>query len=49
MLLTVINGDPDARDDVSVPSAVTEEIRDKHGDPVLEEFRKVANLPDAES
>ncbi len=47
VLLTVINGEPDARDDVNVPPAITEHIRSTYGEPVVEEFRKLAGLPDA--
>lgn len=47
VLLTVINGDSNARDDVNVPPAITEHLREVHGEPVVEEFRKLANLPDA--
>lgn len=48
VLLTVINGDPNARDDVNVPQAITEHLRTVYGEPVVEEFRKLASLPDAE-
>ena len=48
VLLTVINGDPNARDDVNVPPAITEQLRSAHGEPVVEEFRKLANLPDSD-
>ena len=47
VLLTVINGDPNARDDVGVPPAVTERLRVEHGEAVVEEIRKIADLPDA--
>ncbi len=49
VLLTVINGDPDARDDVNVPAAITEQLRRDHGEPVVEAFRAIASLPDAEA
>lgn len=46
VLLTVINGDPQARDDVNVPPAVTQHLRDNFGEPVLEAFREVVALPE---
>lgn len=49
VLLTVINGDPDARDDVNVPAAVTQQLRDEFGEPVVQEFHKVVALPESES
>jgi len=47
VLLTVINGDPQARDDVNVPPAITRHLRERYGEPVVEEFRKIASLPEA--
>jgi quercetin dioxygenase-like cupin family protein len=47
ILLTVINGDPDARDDVNVPPSITEHLRTSYGDGVVQEFRKIADLPDS--
>ncbi len=47
VLLTVINGDPNARDDVNVPPAITRHLREAYGEAVVEEFRKIADLPDA--
>ena len=49
VLLTIINGDPSARDDVNVPASVTTHLRDTFGEPVLNEFRKVVKLPEAET
>ncbi|MEM7467997.1 MAG: cupin domain-containing protein [Pseudomonadota bacterium] len=49
VLLTVINGGTNARDDVNVPSAITKHLRDTFGEPVLEEFKKVVNLPESET
>lgn len=46
VLLTVINGDPNERDDVDVPSAVTEELFSRFGESVVEEFRKLVDLPE---
>lgn len=46
VLLTVINGDPDARDDVNVPPSITNHLREQYGEPVVEEFRKIADLPE---
>lgn len=46
VLLTVINGDPDARDDVDVPPSITRHLRDTFGEEVVEEFRQIARLPD---
>lgn len=39
--LTVITGVTDGRDDVSMPDSVAQEVRAKHGETVLEAFRKV--------
>ena len=47
VLLTVINGDPNARSDVDVPPSITRELRQTYGQPVVEEFRKVAELREA--
>jgi quercetin dioxygenase-like cupin family protein len=47
VLLTIINGDPSVRDDVNVPASVTQHLREKYGEPVLEEFRQVVALPEA--
>lgn len=47
VLLTVINGDPAARDDVNVPPAITRHLRETYGEPVVEQFRQIAILPDA--
>ena len=47
VLLTVINGDPDARDDVDVPVSVTEHLRETYGQTVVDEFTKVVALPEA--
>ena len=49
VLLTIINGDPDVRDDVNVPSAITSQLRDNYGQAVVEEFTKVVALPDVET
>ena len=49
VLLTIINGSPDARDDVNVPAAVTHHLRDNFGESVVEEFTKVVNLPESNS
>ena len=45
VLLTAINGDPKERDDVNVPRAITEQLHSEFGEEVVEEFRKVVNLP----
>ena len=42
----MINGDPNERDDVDVPSAVTEELSSRFGESVVEEFRKLVDLPE---
>ena len=47
VLLTVINGDPNVRDDVNVPPTITDYLRDTYGEAVLKEFRQVVALPDA--
>jgi quercetin dioxygenase-like cupin family protein len=47
VLLTVINGDPNARDDVNVPAAITQHLRDNYGESVVEEFRQVVALPES--
>ena len=39
--LTVITGLTDGRDDVSMPDSVAREVREAHGEAVLEAFRKV--------
>ena len=44
VLLTVITGEVDARDDISVPPTVTEEVRDGYGEEVLEAFKKLATF-----
>ena len=44
VLLTVITGEVDARDDISVPPTVTEEVRDGYGEDVLEAFKKLATF-----
>ncbi len=46
VLLTIINGDPDTRDDVDVPSSITEHLRENFGEAVVEEFRQVVDLPE---
>lgn len=48
VLLTVINGEPDSRDDVSVPPTITRHLREQFGESVVEEFRKIADLPNTE-
>jgi quercetin dioxygenase-like cupin family protein len=45
VLLTTINGDPKERDDVNVPRAITEHLNSEFGEKVVEEFKKVVNLP----
>lgn len=45
VLLTIINGAADARDDVNVPAAVTRHLRDTYGEAVVDEFRQVVDLP----
>lgn len=47
VLLTIINGDPAGRDDVDVPEAITEHLRDTYGERVVQEFTKVVALPGA--
>lgn len=47
VLLTIINGDPNARDDVNVPSSITQHLRENYGESVLEQFRQVVALPEA--
>ncbi len=47
VLLTVISGSPDARDDVDVPVAITEHLRGTYGQAVVDEFTKVVALPEA--
>lgn len=49
VLLTVINGDANARDDVNVPASITHHLRDTYGETVLEEFTKVVKLPETEA
>ena len=49
MLLTVINGDPTARDDVNVPPGITNHLRDTFGEEVLQEFKNVVKLPETEA
>ncbi|MGR8949671.1 MAG: cupin domain-containing protein [Gammaproteobacteria bacterium] len=49
VLLTVINGDVNARDDVNVPPQITEHLRSTYGESVLEEFKKVVKLPESET
>ena len=49
VLLTVINGDPNARDDINVPPSITRHLRDNYGEAVVEEFREVVMLPETES
>jgi quercetin dioxygenase-like cupin family protein len=46
VLLTVINGDPNTRDDVNVPPSITTHLRETYGPSVVEEFRKLAELPE---
>ena len=46
VLLTIINGDPDVRADVNVPPAITRHLRDTYGAAVVNEFRKIADLPE---
>jgi len=45
VLLTTINGNPKQRDDVNVPKAITEHLNSEFGPDVVEEFKKVVNLP----
>ncbi|MGR8918920.1 MAG: cupin domain-containing protein [Gammaproteobacteria bacterium] len=45
VLLTVINGDPGYRADVDVPPAITAHLRETYGEAVVDEFRKVVELP----
>ncbi len=45
VLLTIINGDANVRDDVNVPPSVTYHLRETYGEPVVEEFRQVVALP----
>ena len=47
VLLTVINGAPDARADVNVPASITHHLRATYGEAVVSEFRKIAELPEA--
>ena len=49
VLLTVINGDPNARDDVNVPPGITNHLRDTFGEEVLQEFKNVVKLPETEA
>ena len=44
VLLTVITGAVDARDDVCVPPSVGREIDDRFGGEVLDAFRKLAKF-----
>ena len=44
VLLTVITGAVDARDDVCVPPSVGNDIRERFGDEVLAEFEKLATF-----
>lgn len=46
VLLTIINGDPDARDDVSVPASITHHLRDNFGEAVVDEFKQIVALPE---
>ena len=46
VLLTVINGAADQRDDVNVPDAITTHLRDNFGEPVVDAFREVVELPE---
>ena len=49
VLLTVINGDPNERDDINVPATITQHLRDNYGEAVVEQFREVVALPEAEA
>ncbi|MEM7542699.1 MAG: cupin domain-containing protein [Pseudomonadota bacterium] len=49
VLLTVINGSPDRRADVDVPTSITQHLRDEYGEAVVEEFKKVVELPEPET
>ena len=46
VLLTVITGGVHERDDVSVPPAVTQRIRDEFGDDTVETFRRIVTMND---
>ena len=46
VLLTMINGAADARDDVGVPKEITTHLRETYGEPVVEQFRQIADLPE---
>ena len=39
--LTVITGITGGRDDVSMPDSIAQQVRRKHGEEVLEKFKKV--------
>ncbi len=49
VLLTVISGAADARDDVGVPPKVTEQIRADYGEEVLGKFRTIMTFDDRDS
>ena len=49
VLLTVITGEVDARDDVGIPPKVTEQIRTDYGEEVLGKFRTIMTFDDRES
>ena len=42
----MINGAADARDDVGVPKEITTHLREAYGEPVVEQFRQIADLPE---
>ena len=44
VLLTVITGEVDARDDVDVPPKITEQLRSDYGENVLDTFRKIVTF-----